>query len=151
MRSALRRSRRAALLQQAFDARHRDGKILVRAGPARGENPGCAIDRVDYQSGIVGERRELRGLGRGGRLDLRIGAKRVANLVGLAKAKLAHRYRLDAVRRQQFAHFGELARIVGRDHELACDSTVLSHLYFYPSWPGSSRPSTSFLQYQERR
>ena len=32
--------------------------------------------------------------------------------------------RLDAVRRQQFPHLGELAGIMGRDHELACDSAV---------------------------
>ena len=41
-----------------------------------------------------------------------------------ALAELACRNRLDAVRRQQFAHLGELARVVGRDHELACDSAV---------------------------
>ncbi len=50
--------------------------------------------------------------------------KAVAGLVGLAEAELAGRYRLDAVRRQQFAHLGELAGIVGRDHELAGDSAV---------------------------
>jgi len=31
------------------------------------------------------------------------------------------------MRRQQFAHLGELAGIVGRDHELAADSTMLDH------------------------
>ena len=48
-----------------------------------------------------------------------IGAKVCAGFVGLAEAELAGGYRLDAVRRQQFAHLGELAGIVGRDHELA--------------------------------
>ena len=127
MRLALRRRGGAALLQQALDPRHRGGKILGRPGPARRENPGRAIERVDHQSGIVGEGRQLRGLRRRHRLDPRIGAKGVAGLVGLAEAEFAGRDRLDAVRRQQFAHLGELAGIVGRDHELAGDSTMLSH------------------------
>ena len=60
----------------------------------------------------------------GDRLDPCIGAKAVAGFVGLAEAKLARRDRLDAVRRQQFAHLGKFAGIVGRDHELACDSAM---------------------------
>ena len=45
-------------------------------------------------------------------------------LVGLAKAELARRDGLDAVRRQQLPHLGELAEIVGRDHEAAGDSAM---------------------------
>jgi len=98
-------------------------------GPAQRaeKNPGRAIERVDHQAGIVGKRRQLRGLRGGDRLDSCIGAKRVAGLVRFAEADFARRYRLDAVRPQEFAHLDELAGIVGRDHELACDSAVLSH------------------------
>src|ERR1700730_5124800 len=132
MRFALRGCRRAALLQQAFDPGHRGGKILSWAGPARGEDSGRAVQRADRQSGIIRERRQLRRFRRGHRLDLRIGAKAVAGLVRFAEAEFARRYRLDAMRRQQFAHLGELARIGGRDHELACDSAV-HMLLVYPS------------------
>ena len=130
MRLSLRRQRRAAFCEQAFDPRHRPGKILAFAGPARGEDPGRAVERVDGDARIVGESRQLRGLCRGDRLDLRVGGKAVAGLVGLAEAEIAGRDRLDAVRRQQFPHLGKLAGIVGRDHELACDSAVFSHAFF---------------------
>ncbi len=75
----------------------------------------------------------MRGLGRRHRLDHRIGAKRIAGFVGFAEAEFAGRNRLDAVRRQQFAHLGELAGIVGRDHELAGDSTMLVSVYASPT------------------
>ena len=76
MRLALVRRRRAALLQQAFDPRHRRGEILGRASPARRIDSGRAVERIDHEAGIVGKGRKLRGLRRGDRLDRGIGAKR---------------------------------------------------------------------------
>src|SRR5258708_32423279 len=100
MRSSLCRCRGASLLQQAFDPRHRDGEILVRAGPARGEDSGRAVERIDGQSGIVGERRKLCGLGRRYRLDLRVGAKAVSDPPWLPEAELAGRDSLAAAWRR---------------------------------------------------
>src|SRR5205814_771881 len=57
-----------------------------------------------------------------------IGAKCIAAHLGFGQAEGAGRARLDAVRGQQLAHLGELARIVSRDHQLASDSTV--HVLF---------------------
>ena len=124
MRASLRGLLGAALLQQALDPRHRRVEILGRPGPARRENSGRAVERVDDEAGIVGEGRQLRGLRRRDRLDPRIGDKTVAGLLGLGEAELAGRDRLDAMRRKQFPHLGELAGIMGRDHELACDVAV---------------------------
>jgi hypothetical protein len=47
--------------------------------------------------------------------------KGLAGLLGLGKTKLAGRDSRHTVRGQQLAHLGELAGIVGRDHELAGD------------------------------
>ena len=60
----------------------------------------------------------------------------VTGFLGLAQSQFTRRHRLDAVRGQQFAHLGELAGIVGRDHEPAGDSTVQSHGYFYSVMAG---------------
>ena len=99
-------------------------KSLPSSGPARRVDAGRAVQRIDHEAGIVGKGRQLRGLRRRDRLDRRIGAKRLAGFLGLAEAEFARGNRLDAMRRQQFPHLGELAGIVGRDHELAGDSTV---------------------------
>ncbi len=42
---------------------------------------------------------------------------------GSGKPKLARRYGVDAVGRKQFAHFGELAGIVGGDDQTADRTT----------------------------
>ncbi len=124
MRLALVGRGRAALLQQALDPGHRRHEILALAGPARRVNAGRAVQCIDHEAGIVGKGRQLRGFRGRDRLDRRIGAERLAGFLGLAEAEFACGNRLDAVRRQQFPHLGELAGIVGRDHEPAGDSTV---------------------------
>src|SRR6185436_19375128 len=111
-------------LQQALDSAHRRHEILALAGPARRVNAGRAVQRIDHEAGIVGKGRQLRGFGGGDRLDRRIGAKGVAGFLGLSQTQLTRGNRLDAMRREQFPHLGELAGIVGRDHEPAGDSTV---------------------------
>jgi len=50
--------------------------------------------------------------------------ERRAGLRRLGQCKLARRYRVDAVRPEQLAHFRELARIVGRDHESLHDASM---------------------------
>jgi len=81
----------------------------------------------DPQVRIVGKRRSCAAWPRG-RLIFAL-AQNVSPISSGSQGQARHDT-LDAVRRQQFAHFGELARIVGRDHELACDSIVLSHLHY---------------------
>ena len=66
---------RAALLQQPFDPCHRRGEIFTLSGPARREIPGCAVERIDHQPGIVGERRQLCGLRGGDCLDAALARK----------------------------------------------------------------------------
>ena len=55
MRAALCGRLGAALDQQRLDLFHGAAEILVRPGPARGMDAGRAAERVDHESGIVGE------------------------------------------------------------------------------------------------
>ena len=87
-----------------------------------------AVERIDHQAGIVGESgqagRKRCGLG----LDARIVAKAHAVLIRFRQIEFTRRYGVDAVRRKQLAHLGELAGIVGRDHEAAGDAAMLAHI-----------------------
>ena len=118
--------------QLGLDFVHREPEILVRAGPARGMNSRLAAERIDRQAGIVGEGGQAGGLGRGLRLDPRVGAEAGAGFLGLRELELARRHRVDAERREQVAHLGELARIVRGDDQAAGDEAVCKG----PSWPG---------------
>ena len=87
-------------------------------------NPGLAVERIDREAGIVGKGGQSGRLGRGLRLDARVVAKRHSGLVRFRQPKFARRYGVDAVRRKQFAHFGELAGIMRRDNQTAGDTAV---------------------------
>ena len=76
-------------VQFALDARHRDREILVRPGPARGIDARRAVQRVDRQTGIVGERGRSAGLCRGARLQRGIPAKVVSVSSGSASPSAA--------------------------------------------------------------
>ena len=82
-------------------------------------NAGIAAERIDHQTGVVGKGRLAGGLGRGHRLDARIGGKSFAGFLRLGKPKFAGRLRFDAERREQLAHFGQLAGIVRGDDDRA--------------------------------
>src|SRR5580704_5050090 len=83
-----------------------------------------AVERIDHKAGIVGKSGQA-GRKRGGfRLDARVVAKAHAVFVRLRQIEFTRRYGVDAVRRKQFAHLGELAGIMGRDHETAGDRTT---------------------------
>ncbi len=88
--------------------------------------PGRAAERIDDEAGIVGEGRQLRGLGRRGGLDVRILAKARAGLLGLAEAEIAGRDRLDPIGREELAHLAQLAGVVGRDHQPSGDGAMTS-------------------------
>ncbi len=126
MRAPRRRRQCPALAQPRFDGLHRLGEILVRPGPARGMNAGLPAQRFHDQTGIVGEGRQAGG-GRSGRfrLDGGVLGKARAGLLRFAELQLARRNRIDAICRQQVAHFPQLAGIVGGDDELARDGAVL--------------------------
>src|SRR4051812_46129064 len=145
MRLALVRRRGAALLQQPLDPRHCRGEILGFPRPARRIDAGCAVERVDHEAGIIGEGRKLRGLRRGDRLDRGVGAKARSGLLGFVEAKLAGRYRFDTMRRQQFAHLGKLAGIVGRDDEFAGDLPMHANAQATASFCRSTSRATPFF------
>ena len=119
MRAALLGRLGAALDQQRLDFVHGEAKILVGPRPARRVNAGLAAERIDHQTGIVGESRLAGGFRRGHRLDARIGGKCLSGFLRLGEPKLAGRLRGDAERRQQLAHFGQLAGIVRGDDDRA--------------------------------
>ena len=108
---------RAALDQQRLDFVHGEAEILVRSGPARRMNAGLAAERIDHQTGIVGEGGAAGRLRRGHRLDARIVGEGLAGFLRLGETELAGRLRGDAVGREQLAHFGELAGIVRGDDD----------------------------------
>ena len=109
------RSLRAALDQQCLDAIHRRAKILVGSGPTSGMDAGLAAKGIDDQSGVVCKRRLSASAGCSNRLDARVLRKGRSGLLGFGETKLAGGLRGNSVRRKQFAHFPELARIVGGD------------------------------------
>src|SRR5690606_36173953 len=69
MRLARRRRLSATLAQLVVDARHRGGEILRLPGPARREDAGRAVERVDSKAGVVREARQAGGARRRMRLD----------------------------------------------------------------------------------
>ena len=91
-------------------------------------DPRRAVQRIDHQAGIVGEGGQSGCNRRGLCLDLRVVAKAHAVFVRFRQIEFTRRYGVDAVRRKQFAHLGELAGIMGRDHETAGDVAMLAHI-----------------------
>ena len=87
-------------------------------------NAGRAAERIDDEAGIVGERRQLRGLGRGGGLDAGVLAEARAGLLGLGEAEIAGGDRLDPIGREQLAHLAQLAGVVGRDDQPSGDGAM---------------------------
>src|SRR6185437_16643839 len=134
MRAALLGCLGAALDQQRLDFVHGEAKIFVWPGPARRMNAGIAAKRIDHQTGVVGESRLAGDLGSGNRLDARIGGKSLSGFIRLGEPKLAGRLHGDAERRQQFAHFGQLARIVrGNDDSAGELSTHVTASFCKPT------------------
>src|SRR6266446_5234363 len=121
MGAAIVRLESVALAQHAFDFLHGVAKILFRARPARRMDAGRAVERLDREARIVRERGESRRHRGELGLDACVLAKARARFGRLIEMKFAGRDRLDSVRREQLAHLGELARIVGCDDEPARD------------------------------
>jgi hypothetical protein len=82
------------------------------------------VQSINCQPRVIGKGGEIRRPGR--RLGLYTGIfpEACASFVGLNKANFAGRNRVNAERRKQFAHFPQLAGIVGRDHQPSGNSTM---------------------------
>jgi len=87
MRLAPFRRERVALAQHALDLLHREAEVLGRAGPARRIDARRAVERIDHQSRIVGERRKARGLRGGLRLEAGIGREGGSGLLRLNRLR----------------------------------------------------------------
>src|SRR6185437_9925690 len=109
----------ATLDQERLDFVHGEAKVLVGSSPARRVNAGLAIQRIDHQAGVVGEGRLAGRLGCGHRLDARVLGESLSGFGRFAEPQFADRLRRDAVGREQFAHFGELAGIMCGDNDRA--------------------------------
>ena len=124
MRLALFRHGRAALGEFGLHTGQSRGEVLARTGPVRREQAGRAVERVDADAGIVGQRRQAGSVGRRHRLDRGVLGEHVAVLLGLGQAELAGRDQLDAIGGHQLAHLAQFALVMGRDHDLAGEGTV---------------------------
>src|SRR5438105_2103375 len=69
-----------ALAQLLLYRAHGALKVSVRSGPARGLNAWRAAERIDRQTGIIGQRGQSRSCGGGARLDARVLEKTRAGL-----------------------------------------------------------------------
>src|SRR5262249_5868317 len=74
-----------------------------------------------HQAGIVGEGGRATGARCRDSLDTCIGGECLAGFLWLRQTELARRLRGDAVRREQLAHFHQLAWIVGGNHHRTCE------------------------------
>ena len=124
MRLALFRRRGAAFVKFDLDRLHGAAEILFRPGPARRMDSRRAVERIDHEAGIVGKSGQAGRKRCGLRLDARIVAKAHAVLVRFRQIEFTRRYGVDAVRRKQFAHLGELAGIMGGDNQATGDGTT---------------------------
>ena len=96
--------------------------VAVRVlGPARGENAGPAVQRVDAQPAVVGQRRQSAKVRRLARLQVRIVAEAVADLLGLGEAELLGAEAGEAERLDQRRDLAQFSRIVGRDDQVVAD------------------------------
>src|ERR1700742_2988446 len=110
------------------DGLHREVKVLFRTGPARRINARVPVKCVDGQARIVGKSGQTGRFCRSFGLDPRVFAKRGSGFLRLRQSKLSRRYGVDAVRRQQLAHFGKLARIMCSDHKPPSDVAMGAHI-----------------------
>src|SRR5215510_3351264 len=124
----------ASLYQQCLNSIHSGAKILIGPGPARGMNARFPIERVDDQTGIVGERYLAACAHGGDRLDARVGRKGISGFLWLGEAEVISRFCDNAVRREQVAHFLKLAFVMGGDHHRTCEfSAHITAIFWRPT------------------
>ncbi len=87
------------------------------AREARRLHAGRAVQRVDADARIVGERGQTGQAARVPRLGKRVFDKRMVRLGGFRDAELGLSDHFDSQRRQQTPEFPQLARVAGREHE----------------------------------
>ena len=117
---AVRGRGRAGALELGPGAAHRLPEVAAAARelrPVGGVDAGGAAERVDLDAEIVGEGGQAAG-GRGGvRLDAGVADEGLLGLRRLGEAERGGRDDLDREGREQVGDLGELAAVVGGDHQ----------------------------------
>ena len=101
-------------------------KSFVRPAHLRRIDARRAVERLDAEPGIVGERNEPRSLRGGARLQHGVVAEGRPCLLGLLKAERRRAERREAEGPQQFVEFAQLAGVVGGDDEAARKAPALA-------------------------
>ncbi len=119
--------------------RHRGGKVLGCACPARRIHPGRAVQRGDAEAGIVRQRRQAARPRSRQRLDARVADEVRCVLRRFRQAQRTRRDHRNGVRAQQIGEFRELAGIVaGQDKPRAAGEPARHHVA-----PTASRCATN--------
>ncbi len=79
--------------------------------------PGAPSERRDGESGIIGERKMVRGVRRRARLQNRVADKAGFGFFWLFELQLIGAHHMQAKRREQFANLAHLALIVACHHK----------------------------------
>jgi hypothetical protein len=78
---------------------------------------GLAVEAMDHDAAVVGQRRQTGRRGGSAGLERSVRGEAVAGLLGLGKTKFGRAHDRDPVRLEQILELAQLARIVGRDQE----------------------------------
>ena len=104
----------AQRIQQFGDIR---GVVAVTARVARAVQTRRAVQRIDAQTGIVGQRRQAGGARGVTRLEDRVLDERQSSFLGILDAEFGLRVQIDAGIAEQIAQFGEFSRIAAGQHQ----------------------------------
>ncbi len=104
-------------LQAVLDALHGGGEILAGPGPARRIDAGIAVQRIDADARIVGQRRQARGDGGGDRLERGVLGEGAPGLLRLGQAERGGGDDGEIGRRDQRLDLAQLAGIVRGDDQ----------------------------------
>ena len=104
----------AQRIQQFGDIR---GVVAVTARVARAVQTRRAVQRIDAQTGIVGQRRQAGGARGVTRLEDRVLDERQSSFLGILDAEFGLRVQIDTGIAEQIAQFRELSRIAAGQHQ----------------------------------
>ena len=120
--AALRRLQRNLFLQLLLDEAHRHVPVAVGTGPVGGVDARRAVQCLDAEAGIIGQRHFAGCRGRRQRLDAGVLDEGRAGLFRLGQAELSGGDQLDREAAQQEFQFADLALVVAGDEQsLAVD------------------------------
>ncbi len=124
MKCASRPASGPAASKRFLDLLHGVAEVAVAGlilGPAGRMNAGLAVQRIDTEAAVVGQGGQAGKVGGGAGLELGVGDKAGAGLLGLGQVEFGGAEALDAERRDQSADFAQLALVVGGDDQLRPD------------------------------